>query len=403
LFFAKNAILSADNCFLVEGYTDVISLCQNGVKNVVASSGTSLTADQIRLIKRYTSNITILYDGDEAGLKASFRGIDLVLEQGMNVKVVLFPEGEDPDSFARKKRPAEIRDFLAENAKDFIKLKTGLLLEEVKDDPVKKAGLIKNVVGSISLIPDNITRSMYLKESAALMDIEEQTLVFELNKLLRSRYQAKIRQGQTEEPDFIEPVTEKTAQPYPQLNDHFFQESEIMRLLLLYGDELITFENLNEFERIEVYPVKISDFIMNDLRNDDIIFDHPVLQQIYNEMTDLQNRGEKSTSLQYFISHSNPEVMQMTIEIVSSKHELSENWKKNKIFVNSEDQQLKQIVTSSVLALKAKKINRILNDVRVKLKNAVSIDEQIELLQLNMQYKEIESQINQKLGRVITP
>ena len=193
IYFAKNAIIRKDNCYLVEGYTDVISLFQAGFENVVASSGTSLTTDQIRLIKRYTPNITILYDGDEAGIKASFRGIDMILEQGMNVKVVMFPEGEDPDSFVRNNRSAEVEKFLDEEAKDFIQFKTKILLKETKNDPVKKAGMIKEIVESISKIPDAITRSVYIKECSFMMEMAEQTLMNELNKLLRKKFRSTFQ------------------------------------------------------------------------------------------------------------------------------------------------------------------------------------------------------------------
>ncbi|MEI6455211.1 MAG: DNA primase, partial [bacterium] len=187
IFFAKNAIISKDSCLLVEGYTDVISLFQSGVENVVASSGTSLTTDQIRMIQRYTSNITILYDGDPAGIKASFRGIDMILEQGMNVKIVLFPDGEDPDSYARKHHPAEVQDFIRKSAVNFILFKTRLLLDEAQADPIKKATLIKEIVASVALMPDAISRSLYIKECSSLMAVQENILMNELNRLLRKK------------------------------------------------------------------------------------------------------------------------------------------------------------------------------------------------------------------------
>ena len=193
IYFAKNAIAKADNCYLVEGYTDVISLHQAGIENVVASSGTSLTVDQIKLIRRFTRNITILYDGDTAGIKASFRGIDLILEQEMNVKIVLFPEGEDPDSFVRSHRKTEVDEFITSQSADFIIFKTKLLLDETAGDPAKRADLIREIVLSISKIPDAITRTVYIKECSSVMSIAEQTLVNELNKLLRQKYRKKLK------------------------------------------------------------------------------------------------------------------------------------------------------------------------------------------------------------------
>lgn len=403
LYFAKSAIISSDNCFLVEGYTDVISFFQNGIRNVVSSSGTSLTSDQIRLIKRYTNNISILYDGDEAGLKASFRGIDLILEQGMNVKVVLFPEGEDPDSYARKYRPAETKAYLAENAKDFIRLKTGLLLGEAKDDPVKKAGLIKEVVGSISLIPDGITRSMYVKECAALMAIDEQALVFELNKNLRSKHKKQFKESIGEESDYIQPEFISYPQQELKSNDCEFQESEIIRLLILYGNQDLKFEKENEFGHFDTYEVNVAAFIINDLNTDDIVFENPIFQTIYNDLVDYYNKNKKSPDIHHFSVSFDADIANTVIELVSNRHELSDNWKKNKIYVNGEEQQLRKTVTATVLSLKAKKINQMLKNIHLKIKNCESTEEQMELLKESLQYKDILIRINKELGRVISP
>jgi DNA primase len=401
LFLAKNAIITTDNCFLVEGYTDVISLYQNGIQNVVASSGTSLTTEQIRLIKRYTNNITILYDGDEAGLKASFRGIDLILEQGMNVKVVLFPEGEDPDSYARKYRPAETKTYLAENAKDFIRLKTGLLLEDVKNDPVKKAGLIKEIVGSISLIPNEITRLEYTKASASLMNVDEQALLNELNKALRNKHKASRISETQDESEFIQSNNFTATQPVFTTDSSAFQESEIIRLLLAYGNKEIAFEKENEFGRFDLYHVKVAAFIINDLNADEIVFENPGFQLIYNRMAESLKADGMLPDLQFFTSHPDPAIASLAIELISNRHELSDNWRKNKIYVNGEEQYLKQTVTTSLLALKAKKINQILRTIQTKMKTSTNVEEQMELQIENQNFKEILIRINKELGRVI--
>lgn len=403
LFFAKSAIIAANNCYLVEGYTDVISLYQNGIKNVIASSGTSLSTDQIRLIRRYTNNITILYDGDEAGLKASFRGIDLILEQGMNVKVVLFPEGEDPDSYARKHRPVETKTYLAENAKDFIKLKIGLLLEEVKDDPVKKAGLIKEVLASIGLIPDGITRLMYVKECASLMSVEEQALVFELNRVLRNKFKSKKQKIIREESDFIQAASIGTTQPEQKADSCEFQEREILRLMLSYGNKELTFENKNEFGRVEQHKLKVASFIINDMSLDDIVFDNPLMQIIYNEMVQHMNQKNEPPDLQYFTSHADPDITSLCIELISSRYELSDNWKKNNIIVNGEEQQLLKTVTASLLALKAKKITRTIKEIQLKIKATANAEEQLNLLEETQFYKDVLIKINKELGRVVSP
>ena len=402
LFFARNTIIANDNCYLVEGYTDVISMYQNGIQNVVASSGTSLTADQIRLIKRYTNNITILYDGDEAGLKASFRGIDMILEQGMNVQVVLFPEGEDPDSFARKNRPAEIRDFLAANSSDFIRLKTGLLLGEVKDDPVKKAGLIKEVVGTISLIPDIITRSLYIRECASLLTIDEKTLLFELNRILRNKFRKKLPDTADDEVDFSKEIPFSEPQVKTVIPDHDFHEREIIRLLLLYGQTGLTFESVNEFGRTETSNVNTAVYIVNDLSVDEMVFDNPVYQQIYNEIKSALTGHGEMPPVNHFTNHPQTDIADLSIELMSDQYELSINWEKNKIYVNGERQQLLKTITSSILTLRSKKIGRILSDLQAKLKESVNEEDQTALQKQYQYYKDLLIQINKSLGRVIT-
>lgn len=402
LFFAKNSIADADNCYLVEGYTDVISVYQSGIHNVVASSGTSLTVDQIRLIRRYTSNITILFDGDEAGLKASFRSIDLILEQGMNVKVVLFPEGEDPDSYARKYRPAELKAFLAANARDFIRLKTGLLLEEVKDDPVKKAGLIKEVVETISLIPDIITRSLYLKECASLMTIDEKTLLFELNRVLRNKSRKRVSDRGEPEHEYISPEELSKPQEVIKTDGSDAHEKEVIRLLLCYGNTDITFKDENQFGQEEAYSVKVAGFIINDLKMDDILFENKVYQKIFQETAEKLTSDNEIPDSNYFVSHADPDVSALSVELLSEKYELSDNWRKNKIYVNGELQLLKKAVISSLLTLKAKRIKAMLKEIQSKMKDSLDSDEQLELQISNKKYKELESEINKRLGRVIT-
>ena len=237
LNLAKSEIIRQDKCYLVEGYTDVISMHKAGFENVVSSSGTALTPDQIRLIKRFTKNITILYDGDQAGIMASFRGIDLILEQGMNVRIIMFPPDEDPDSYVRNHRSAETREFLS-GEKDFIRFKTGLLLEGTKGDPVKKGGLIREIVETIALIPDNIYRNVYIKECSSLLDTPEQVLINELNKILRRKFKDENKK------DSYLPDPEPVNIPQQKDVDHTnseFQEREIIRLLLQYGKEEIKF------------------------------------------------------------------------------------------------------------------------------------------------------------------
>ena len=401
IYYAKNAIVSGDNCYLVEGYTDVISLSQAGFENVVASSGTSLTHDQVKLIQRYTSNITILYDGDPAGIKASMRGIDMILEQGMNVKIVLFPEGEDPDSFVRNNRTVEVESFIAKNSVNFILFKTRLLLKETLGDPIKKAALIKEIVGTISLIPDGISRSVYVKECSSIMNIAEQTLLNELNRNLRKKV-AKKNQDETGN-EYIEPeVPDFTAAKQLEYNTNSgdSQEKEIIRLLLLYGNAEIIFEQLNEDKETEKVSVKIADFILQDILSDEIKFENPLYQRIFDEFADFQQKGSIENK-DHFLHHSDPEIASLSIDLSMIPYELSGNWEKNQIFVNHESEKLKDSVCSAVLAFKAKKIERMMEEIQKKIKDTFSNDDLMILMAQLVKLKTTSIEINDQLGRII--
>ncbi|MBN2173412.1 MAG: DNA primase [Bacteroidales bacterium] len=405
LYFAKNAIIKKDNCFLVEGYTDVISLFQAGFENVVASSGTSLTTDQIRLIKRYTPNITILYDGDEAGLKASFRGIDMILEQGMNVKIVMFPQGEDPDSFVRSHRSMEVEEFLHSGARDFIQFKTNILLQDAKNDPVKKAGLIKEIVQSISVIPDQIMRSVYVKECSVMMEMAEQTLMNELNKMLRK----KLRQQNLQEfdGDFIEiPSTTVEKQVDINLNDTEYQERDVIRLLLNYGNDEIDAEQEDENGALITIKTTVAGLITNDLKHDEITFSNSTYQKIFDDYADLLENEEILPNERYFINHPNKKVSSTAIDLLTSPYELSDNWETvARIEVLTETRRLKAAVESSILSFKAKKIEQLIAGNQQKLKEAEQSENYeilSEILKRQQELKNISKLINNKLGRVIT-
>lgn len=404
IYFAKNAIIKKDNCYLVEGYTDVISLFQAGFENVVASSGTSLTTDQIRLIKRYTPNITILYDGDEAGLKASFRGIDMILEQGMNVKVVMFPEGEDPDSFVRSHRSIEVEEFLANNSKDFIQFKTNILLKEAKDDPIKRAGLIREIVQSISLIPDQIIRSVYVRECSVMMEMAEQTLMNELNKIIRKKFK---QSKPYKEPEQFPEIPEQQAEKQIDVNFHdtTFQEKDIIRLLLNYGQKEIEFEGEDENQRKTIFTISVAGFIVNDINNDDIKFSNAIFQKIFDEYVELIAE-EKLPDEKHFINHDKKEIASRAIDLLTTPYELSDQWEtKARIEVVTEEQKLKDAVFNSVLSFKAKKIEQLITEKQSELKQAEieEKDETIPDLLKNLQeLKAISRHINSQLGRVIT-
>ncbi len=402
IYFAKSEIIKKDNCFLVEGYTDVISLYQTGIKNVVASSGTSLTTDQIRLIKRYTPNITILYDGDAAGLKASFRGIDMILEQGMNVKVVLFPEGEDPDSYARSHRTSEVEDYVTSQAKDFIRFKTSVLLEETQNDPVKKAGLIKEIVQTISLIPDGITRSLYVKECSSLLEMAEQTLMNELNKRLREKFKKKSQFSppEMEQENLQEFHAEKQIEI--DINDTEYQERDIVRILLNYGQQEIAFKDEDENGHPIEVPVEVAKFIINDIRRDSLSFKNPVFQKIFDEYVEYIDRDEIPDE-NHFKNHEDTEISTLSVNMLLSPYELSENWQKIvKIEVVTEVQQLKKAVVNSVLSFKAKMIEELIFENQQKLKKTESEEDVMLLLKEQQDLKQIGRIINKELGRVVT-
>lgn len=395
IYFAKNAIIRRDNCYLVEGYTDVISLYQAGVENVVSSSGTSLTTDQIKLIKRFTRNITILYDGDPAGIKASFRGIDMILEEGMNVKIVLFPENEDPDSFVRKNRTSEVEQLLTDGASDFIVFKTNLLLKEAANDPVRRASLIKEIVQSISLIPDAIFRTVYVKECASVMNMPEQTLMNELNKILRRNFDKKRESRQMETlPDEVVYPAGKQLPDDPYTSE--YQERDIIRMLLMYGEMGIP-ANGDDSEE----TTTVAEFIVHDIRTDELTFQNPFYQLIFDEyQRELEQNnipGEK-----HFVYHPDPAIAQLAITLVSTPYELSEGWDKNQIMVKSEREVLKYAVLQAVLSFKAKKVDQMITRKQQELKLASSEEKILSILQEQLRLKEISREINARLGRIVT-
>lgn len=399
LFHAKNSVAALDNCYLVEGYTDVITLNQSGVENVVASSGTSLTVDQIKLIKRYTQNITILYDGDPSGIKASFRGIDMILEEGMNVKIVLFPEGEDPDSFARKTRSSDLEEFLKKNATNFITFKTNLLVKDADNDPIKIASIVKEMVNTIALIPDGIFRTVYIRECSVMMNIPEQTLMNELNKMLRKKISKKVGKDNA---DSMPEVTEYTAEKQIEVdpNDLEYQEKDIIRLLLLYGQkEILVDDNTDPTKKAKITA---AGFIVNDLKKDDINFQNPVYQSIFDEY-EVALEKENIPDDKYFTLHTNSEVSSACINLIATPYELSENWFNNHhIYVETEDQKIQLAVTTSILSLKSKKVDQVIQDIQVKIRKSKEEAEVFGLMQELLKYKAASREINRQLGRIVT-
>ncbi|HNX44248.1 MAG TPA: DNA primase [Bacteroidales bacterium] len=403
--FAKNAIAANDMCFLVEGYTDVISMHQAGIQNVVASSGTSLTVDQIKLIKRYTPNITILYDGDPAGIKASFRGIDMILEQGMNVKVVLFPDGEDPDSFARTRRSSEVTEFISSAATDFIRFKIDLLLDETGNDPLKKVHIVKEFINSIALIPDRLTRMAYVKESAERMKMDEAVILNELNKVLRNKFRKEAEMTKEEmEAAIPEPPVIPAEQPSTlDLNSTEFQEREITRLLLAYGFRRIKMYRLAEgqSEPEEVFT-SVAEFIVNDLRNDGLELTFENYVKVFREFEKLVD-SETEIKPEMMTQHADPAIARCAVDLLASPYELHD-WSKRQIHIPLEEDEevLERAVTSSLLAFKARRIEQLLAETGKEIKDPEPDTDVMSLMRRFKDLKILNAQINKQLGRIVT-
>ncbi len=401
LYFAKKAIIQEDVCYLVEGYTDVISMHQAGIENVVASSGTALTIEQIRLIRRYTNNITILYDGDPAGIKASFRGIDLILEEGLNVRVLLFPDNDDPDSYSKKVSSEELRDFIINNTKDFIAFKTELLFSETQNDPIRKAELIREMVNSIALIPDNITRSVFVKECSRIMNIEEQTLLNELNKIRRKNFEKK-KDSVVEQNNFVPDVAaQPTEQPALQQQTRTeYQEREIVRLLFNYGLEPITAETEDEEGRAMEIQVSLAEFMLHELNDEHIVFETPVYKSIIDLYRQHVDDAGVTPSVEYFINYSDPTISTLAVDLISIPYQLSE-WQRHHIYVTIEQQQLKRGALHALDSFRLKRLEILIHDTQKELRAAQEYDDQLILQQRLMTLLKAKKHFASQLGRVI--
>jgi len=400
IFYAKKSIVQRDNCFLVEGYTDVISLHQAGIENVVSSSGTSLTVDQIRLIGRYSKNITVLFDGDAAGIKASMRGIDLILEEGLNVKVVLFPDGDDPDSYSKKHSYAETLDFITANAKDFVVFKTGLLLNEVQDDPVRKAQLIRDIVETISKIPDPIIRTMYTRQCSVMLDIPEPVLVAELNKMRRQQLKKEIPEKDAEA---LMPATILQHDQAINEFDSEMQERNIIRLLLNFGSHEITFyvdeDESNDSLDGETYQMTVAKYIIDEIANDDIAFENKAYDDILKEYGMLL-QTKSDLDPQHFLNSENTSFSEIAVELLSHRYVLSEEWEQmHKIFVPVEENLLRDSVEKAVIHLKNKKILRMLEENQRKIQQAHKEGKDFsELLEMHKMLESVKMEISKLLG-----
>ncbi len=390
LFQAKSAIRNADNCYLVEGYTDVISMHQSGVENVVSSSGTSLTEEQIKLISRFTKNITVLFDGDEAGIKASLRGIDMILEQDMNVRVVMFPTGEDPDSYSRKVGSTTFTEYLEKESQDFISFKTKLFVNEAGNDPVKKAGTIRNIVESIAKVPDPIKRTVYLKECSKLLEIGEDILIAEINKITIQQRRAKNREEMEFPlpPEAIPDHSDNQRKSSQSLEEVIkLQEKESVRLLINYG--------FNELED----EGSLADFILASLA--DVEFTTPHYAELIN-LYKIELAKGKIPDVQYFIDNTKEELKEVVIDLVSTRYEISERWEhEHEILIPHESEILDKMVVTNILRLKFRIVQMLIRENMLELKNSSSDDDMIILMNRHKNFKVTEMELAKQLGVVV--
>ena len=408
IYYAKQAIAKQNNCFLVEGYTDVIQFHQAGIENVVASSGTALTPDQIRLINRLTKNITVLYDGDAAGLRASIRGIDLILEEGMNVRVCTFPEGEDPDSFAKKTSYEDLVLYLEENAQDFIQFKASLLMNEAQNDPIKKADLIRDMVTSISKIPDRIKREIYIQECSRIMDISEQVLVNTLAQLVQKDISEAGKKLKQEQKAF-EVVKNENPIAVQKVDVLYELERKIIEILLLYGDKLEEFEDVilkanDEGELVEVFErkeYKVFQRIYLSLQEDEIELANPMFLGIYNHIIQyfLQN---ESFNLEEYLMNLSPEFAQEVTNIIM-ENELNElsNWEGRNVFVKMKEVTTAQYVSETILSIRWFLVGQLVEELKHTVSKELEEDNS-EHLRMTMDYNGLINSFSKKLGRVLS-
>ncbi len=400
LWLGKKAIQQKNLCYLVEGYMDVIAMHQAGIENVVASSGTSLTIEQIKAVHRFTNNIVVLYDGDEAGQKASDRAIPLLLEEGMNVKVLLFPDNHDPDSYSRLVSAEEFTTYLEENATDFLIFKARKLSSETKNDPIKKAGVIKDLVNSISLIPDAIIRSVYIKECSTIMEMEEQILQVEVNKLRRKTGEKTKYTQSSESPENTasETILEEGI-THEQIQVHH-EEEEILRMMMNYGNILVMVEGVDEENEKHFHELTLAEHALIEIWKDELQFEDPIHQLVFDEFVH-EMTNERIPMLDFFVRHTNPAVSNFAINNAHINYNLSEKWGKFGVFVSDEKNEAKQALDHFINSLKEKKLSAYIAELKEELKNLPfeeSIKKQMEILRLEQSKK----QLNLLLGRIIT-
>ena len=400
LYESKTAIIREDNCYMVEGYTDVISLHQSGIENVVASSGTALTRDQLRMIHRYTENLTILFDGDEAGQAAAGRGIDLALEEGINIRCLVLPEGEDPDSFAQSHSENELREFLEGKAQDFIAFRADALNKSAKDDPIEKAKAVRKIVESIALVPDHIARSVYVQECSKRMNVPEQALLSELNKIIRQRNRQKDSQAKYAPEPPIEPIPQKKEDNQP---DNRQVERELVRILLKYGESMLKVEVQNEDtpEHTEEIEVHVAEYILHEIENDDLRIEDSVCRKVLDKYEEFVENEEIPDSA-VLVRDPDPQVSELVADLVSSPYILSDNWDAmHRIAVEDETTDLRRTVDSPLIKLRQRKVMQLMLEIDKQIEEVEDEEELTNLIQEKVRLNEIKTKITSYFGSTI--
>lgn len=407
IYYAKQAIAKLDNCYLVEGYTDVIQFNQSGIENVVASSGTALTPDQIRLVSRLTNNMTVLFDGDAAGMRAAVRGIDLILEAGMNVKVVTFPDGDDPDSFAKKTSNDDLKIYLQENAIDFIQFKANLIMNEAKNDPIKKAEAIRDMVNSIAKISDRIKREIYIQECSRIMDISEEVLYNTLAQISKKEL-TEANKKFTEEKKVFEVLRNNDILQHTKIDIQYELEQKIIEILLLYGNKIEDFEDIfmvenEEGELVEVRETnafKVSERIYLALQEDEVELTNPVFKTIYNDLISYHNQNEEFV-IEKYLSQVSPEVAdKITSILMLEERDSLHQWEKKQIVVKQKEETIAQYVNETILTLRWYLVHKIIDDTKNSVSSNIE-DDNTEILLSIKDYLGLTKVIAKNLGRVL--
>ena len=399
IFQARSAIAKLDECILVEGYFDVLRMHQVGIENVVASSGTSLTIEQIRLVKRYTNNITMLYDGDAAGIHAAVRGTDMILAEGMNVRVVVLPPEHDPDTFAKDFPLEYVKDYLKNNAKDFIRFKTELLMKDAENDPIKRGQMVRDVVETISVVPDSIFRISYVKECSRLLDMPEQTLTNELNKMLRAKFKKSLGQEGDALPE-VTVVAPKQEEPVEeQLPPGYYQERELVKLLLLYGSKMITDTRKDDEGNEILEQLTVAQYIVDELKVTGFLFLDPVNAKIF-DIFDRAIDADDFPNDQFFVSNEDTAIAALAADLLSTPYRL-DNWKRKEIFVKTEEDVVKAHTVMSVKRYKDLIVEARCKEVEEALKTTTDEAEVMLLLKRKKGLDKMRNEFNHDLGIVI--